>query len=113
MLEKPLTWLGSARSDVRAFPAAVRKIAGFQLWRVQNGLEPNDFKSMPGVGAGVAEIRIRTGQEHRILYVARFSESVYGPHAFEKRTRKTAKHDLDVGRTRLQQLLKERARTRR
>jgi phage-related protein len=111
MSEEPLTWLGSARRDVRAFPAAVRRIAGLQ--RVQNGLEPNDFKPMPSVGTGVAEIRIRTGQEHRILYVARFSESVYVLHTFEKRTRKTAKHDLDVGRTRLQQLLQERARTRR
>ena len=112
MPDKPLIWLGSSRRDVRAFPAGVRRIAGFQLWRVQNGLNPNDFKPMPGVGTGVSEIRIRTGQEHRILYVARFAEGVYVLHAFEKRTAKTAKHDLEVARTRLQQLLRERTRTR-
>jgi phage-related protein len=107
--EKVLTWLGSSRKDIRAFPAGVRRVAGYQLWRVQNGLEPNDYRPMTSVGTGVTEIRIHTGQEHRILCVARFAESVYVLHAFEKRTRKTPKRDLDVAKTRLRQLLEERA----
>ena len=44
---------------------------------------------MHTVGAGVREIRIRTGIEHRVLYVAKFAEAVYILHAFEKRSRKT------------------------
>lgn len=68
-------------------------IAGFQRWRVQRGLEPNEWKPMPSVGLGVQEIRIRTGAEHRVLYAARFAEAIYVLHAFEKRTRRTPKDD--------------------
>ncbi len=42
------------------------------------------------------EIRIHTALEHRVLYVARFAEAVYVLHAFEKRSRKTAKRDVDL-----------------
>ena len=41
---------------------------------------------MPSVGAGVRELRIRSRQEHRVLYVARFEEAVYVLHAFKKRS---------------------------
>lgn len=43
MSEKPVIWLGDSRETIRGFPDDVRKIAGFQLWRVQRGLEPNDW----------------------------------------------------------------------
>jgi phage-related protein len=103
-------WLGDARDAIRAFPEDARKVAGFQLWRVQRGLEPNDWKPMPSVGLGVQEIRIHTGREHRVLYVAKFAEAVYVLHAFEKRTRRTVKDDLDLARQRLRLLLTQRAR---
>jgi len=73
--DKPLFWLGSSRSDVRAFPADARRVAGLQLRRVQQGLEPNDWKPMPDVGPGVQEIRVHTGVEHRIFYVTKFTPS--------------------------------------
>lgn len=105
-----MMWLGDSRDTIRAFPDNVRQIAGFQLWRVQRGLEPNDWKPMPSVGVGVQEIRIHTGIEHRVLYVAKFAEAVYVLHAFEKRTRQTPKDDLDLARQRLRLLLNQRAR---
>ena len=89
MVEKPLIWLGDFREAISGFPDAARQIAGFQLWRVQRGLEPNDWKPMPSVGQGVREIRIHTGAEHRVLYVAKFAKAVYILQAFEKRTRRT------------------------
>lgn len=46
------------------------------------------------MGPGVAEIRIHTGTEHRVFYVAKFAEAVYVLHAFEKKTQKTPKRDL-------------------
>ena len=108
MSDKPLFWLGSSRSDVRAFPTDVRCVAGLQLRRVQRGLEPNDWKPMPDVGPGVQEIRIHTGVEHRIFYVAKFSEGIYLLHAFEKRTRKTPERDVRLGRDRFRALLMRR-----
>jgi phage-related protein len=83
-------------------------IAGFQIWRVQRGLEPNDWKPMPSVGLGVQEIRIRTGAEHRVLYVARFGEAIYVLHAFEKRTRRAPKDALDLAGQRLRALINRR-----
>jgi phage-related protein len=84
MADKPLIWFGSSQVDLRAFPQDARRVAGFQLRRVQQGLEPNDWKPMTTVGAGVQEIRIHTGLEHRVLCVAKFTEGVYVLHAFEK-----------------------------
>jgi len=54
---KALIWLGSSRRDLRAFPVLARRLAGFQLRRVQQGLEPDDWKPMQTVGPGVREIR--------------------------------------------------------
>src|SRR2546422_10893236 len=110
MNEKPVVWLGDSRATIRAFPEDVRQVAGFQLGRVQLGLEPNDWKPMPSVGLGVQEIRIHTGVEHRVLYVAKFAEAVYVLHAFEKRTRPTPKDDVELARSRLRLLLSQRAR---
>jgi len=59
---------------------------------------------MPVVGPGVREIRIHTALEHRVLYVAKFVEVVYVLHAFEKRTRKAPKHDVQLARQRYQAL---------
>jgi phage-related protein len=107
-VDKPLIWLESSRSALREFPEDARQVAGFQLRRVQQGLEPNDWKPMTAVGAGVKEIRIHTGLEHKVLYLARFAEGVYVLHAFEKRTRKTSKRDIDLARERFRALIENR-----
>lgn len=108
MSDKALQWLGSARRDVRAFPRDARRLAGFQLRRVQQGLDPTDWKAMRGVGPGVREIRIHTALEHRVLYVASFAEAVYVLHAFEKRSRKAARGDVELGRQRYRALVGQR-----
>jgi phage-related protein len=106
--DQPLVWLGSARRDLGTFPAVARRRSGFQLRRIQQGLDPDDWKPMPNVGPGVREIRIHTELEHRIFYVATFAEAVYVVHAFEKRTRKTPAHELKVARDRYRALVNER-----
>jgi phage-related protein len=62
------------------------------------------------VGAGVREIRIQGGAAHRVFYVARFSEGVYVLHAFEKRTRKTGKRNIELSRERYRDLIERRRR---
>ena len=108
--ETLLIWLGDARETITSFPDDVARIAGFQIWRVQRGLEPNDWKPMSSVGLGVQEIRIRIGAEPRVLYVAKFAEAVYVLHAFEKRTRQAPKADLDPAMRRLRALISQRTR---
>lgn len=106
MPDKPLFWLGSSRTDVRGFPALARQLAGFQLRRVQQGLDPDDWKPMQTVGPGVREIRIHLAGAHRVFYVATRPEAIYVLHAFEKKTQKTSAHDLRVGRDRFRALRK-------
>ena len=105
---KPVVWLGTTRGDLRAFPKAARSRGGYEIYRVQQGLEPTDWKPMPSVGAGVREIRIHTELSHRVLYVAKFAEGVYVLHAFEKKTRKTSREDIDLAQRRLRDVLRER-----
>jgi phage-related protein len=109
---KPLAWIGSSLDDLRAFPAVARQRAGFELYRVQQSLDPTDWKPMTSVGPGVREIRIQTGREHRILYIASFAEAIYILHAFEKKSRATPQRELDLARRRLAQLIARRPRRR-
>ena len=104
MPDKPLIWLGSSRRDLRAVPALARQLAGFQLRRVQQGLDPDDWKPMKTVGPGVREIRIHIAGAHRVFYVATRAEAIYVLHAFEKKTQKTAARDLKIGRDRFRSL---------
>jgi phage-related protein len=108
MIYKPVHWIGSSQRDLRDFPEAVRKKAGFQLYAVQSGETPSDFNPMLTVGLGVEEICIRTEDAYRIFYVARFAEAVYVLHAFQKKTQKTSKLDIEIGQKRYQQMLQYR-----
>jgi phage-related protein len=111
MPDKPLLWLGSSRSDIRAFAESARRIAGYELRRVQQGMEPTDWKPMTSVGPGVREIRIDTGTEYRVFYLAKFAEAIYVLHVFLKKGRKTPKLDLELGRQRFQALMAWRHKT--
>ena len=57
--EKPLLGVGSSHNDLQAFPKDSRREAGFQLGKVQAGIEPADWKPFDQVGAGTRELRIR------------------------------------------------------
>lgn len=102
---KPVAFLGSALADLRAFPEPARRTAGHQLDRVQRGLEPDDWKPLPSVGPGVREVRVREqGDAFRVVYLATRPEAVYVLHAFQKKTQRTAKRDLELAAARLRQL---------
>jgi len=104
---KPVHFVGTSREDIRELPDSVQETAGFQLFKVQQGEEPDDWKPMPTVGPGVQEIRIRDESgAYRIFYVAKFEEAVYVLHVFEKRSQKTARTDLALGKSRYADLLK-------
>ena len=105
--EKPIFWVASSLNDVRSFPEDARRLAGHFLHLVQQGLVPPDWKPMATVGQGVYEIRIHTRVEHRVFYLAKFSEGIYVLHAFQKKTRTTPANDIDLARRRLKQLVRE------
>lgn len=104
---KRIQWLGTSLNAVREFPALARALVGQELWLIQQGEMPTDFKPMPTVAAGAYEIRVRAGNQYRVIYVAKFSESVYVLHAFVKKTQKTALADVLLAQSRYALLLKE------
>lgn len=105
---KWISFVGRSLNDLKQFPEDAKSEAGYQLDKVQRGLDPTDWKPMKTVGAGVAEIRIKDGQSiYRILYIAKFVDTVFVLHAFKKKSQKTAQKDLDVARQRLKAVIQE------
>jgi len=98
---KPIEFLGDSLRSLREFPDDAKRDAGYQLDRVQHGLQPDDFKPMPTIGKGVEEIRVRddTGA-YRVIYTARLVDAVYVLHAFQKKTQATSKRDIDLAKQR-------------
>ena len=108
MERKPIEFCGSAREDLRDFPQAARREAGFQLDRVQRGLEPENWKPMSTIGAGVREIRIAdAGGAFRVMYVAKFASALYVLHCFQKKTQRTRESDVELAARRYRELLRE------
>jgi phage-related protein len=101
---KPLRFVGSSLSDLADFPVTARRAAGYELWQVQCGLMPSDFKPMSSVGAGCYEVRIHSEGEWRVIYVASFKEAIYVLHAFGKKSQTTERRDLELARKRYLQI---------
>ena len=99
--EKQIRWVGSAYHDLPAFPRDARREAGFQLGKVQAGLDPTDWKPFDDVGTGTREIRIRDASGiYRVINVAKFEEAIYVLHCFQKQTQVTSKQDKAIAAAR-------------
>lgn len=109
-MSKPLIWLGNAKEVVSGFPNRVRVDIGHQLWLVQEGEPPDDWKPVTSVGAGVVELRVHHDNEYRVMYVAKFAEAVYVIHAFVKKTQRTSQKDLELAEQRYKELVASRRR---
>lgn len=104
---KELRFVGTSLDDLAQFPVQAKRAAGFELWQVQSGLDPSDWKPMHAVGVGVREIRIHVGGEWRVLYVAKFGDAVYVLHAFRKKTQRTLRSDIELAARRYQEIAKK------
>jgi phage-related protein len=98
---KPVHFVGASREDLQQLDDPVKETLGFQLFKVQQGQDPDDWKPMSIVGPGVREIRVReTSGAYRLLYVAQFEEAVYVLHVFQKKEQKIAAADVALARSR-------------
>src|SRR5262245_9228256 len=105
MAFKPITFHGDSLDRLRDFPEEARREAGHELYQVQRGLEPSDWKPMSTIGVGVREIRIRDASGgYRVIYIATLADAVHVLHAFQKRSQKTAQRDLDLATERMRAL---------
>ncbi len=106
--EKPIYWVGTSYKDLLEFPLNAKQDAGYQLHRIQNGLDPEDWKPFQTIGAGVKEIRIsEDGNTFRVMYVAKFSGRIYVLHAFQKKTQKTRPQDINLAKNRYSAIAKK------
>ena len=103
---KKIIWLGKTHEMIKSYSNIVRQEIGYNLGRVQRGMNPHDWKPMSLVGMGVKEIRIHEKNEYRVLYVARFEESIYVLHVFEKKSEQTLMKDINLARKRYMEMLK-------
>lgn len=78
-----MKFVGSSLDDLRNFPDVARRVIGFELRAIQNGLEPSDW---------------------RVIYIDKLADAVYVLYAFQKKTRKTSVNDIELARKRLKQI---------
>ena len=103
---KKIQFLGDSLKSLREFPEDAKHDLGYQLDKVQQGEQPDDFKPMPSIGKGVEEIRVRDDSGiYRVIYTARLADAVYVLHAFQKKTQTTAKRDIALASKRYAELM--------
>ncbi len=104
--EKPIYWVGTSYKDLLAFPNVAKQDAGYQLHRIQNGFDPENWKPFQDIGAGVREIRINEeGNIYRIMYVTKFADKIYVLHSFQKKTQKTSPKDINIAKIRYKSII--------
>ena len=103
--EKPLLWIGSAKSDLLRFSEAVKDEIGVALSVAQCGGKHPSAKPWKGEGPGVLEIvEDYRGDTYRAVYTVKLERAVYVLHAFQKKSPKgikTAQTDVELVSRRL------------
>jgi phage-related protein len=106
---KDIVFVGRSLAALKDFPLEAKRESGYQLDMVQRGEDPSDWKPMRTIEAGVREIRLREESgAYRVIYIAKLKEAVYVLHAFQKKTQKTAKADIETAKRALKTVLEER-----
>ena len=104
---KPVAFLGDSLDALRSFPDSAKREVGFQIDRLQRGLDPDDWKPMKTVGPGVREIRVRDASDaYRVVCTATLADAVYVLHAFQKKSQATSQRDLELAAARLRDLMR-------
>lgn len=104
--EKPelaaIAWEGDSREVLKSFPESVKQNFGFELWQLQQGERPSDYRPLPSIGSGVFELRDQDERAwYRVIYLSRFKDVIYVLHCFEKKSRKLPRNEFEKARQRL------------
>ena len=93
---------GDSREVLKGFPDDVKQNFGFELWQLQQGERPSDYRPLPSIGAGVFELRDQDERAwYRVVYLSRIADVVYVLHCFEKKSREMPRKDFEKARQRL------------
>jgi phage-related protein len=103
---RPITWVGSSRTDLKRFPQPVRRDMGKALYAAQRGEVDPAAKPLRGFG-GVRVMEIIDRHDtntYRAVYTAQFGGAIYVLHAFQKKSKRgvaTPTREVDLIRRRL------------
>lgn len=105
-------WPEKLKEEIRDdWPEQMRKDGGFQLGRVQQGLDPDNYRPMPTIGTGVREIKLQDEDksQYRLIYIANFDEGIYVFHVITKKTtEQTSPQDIQTAKKRLSEITEHR-----
>ena len=100
----------SIQETIRSFPNEIKKALGKTILELQHGVSLGMplSKAMPSVAKGVHEIRLKDKDGiYRVFYFTKVKEKILIFHAFQKKTQKTPKKDIDLAQKRLKEMLDE------
>jgi phage-related protein len=107
---KAVNFCGDSLDALRTFPESAKREAGYQIDKVQQGHEPDDWKPMAAIGAGVREVRIwDESGTFRVIYLAKLADAVYVLHCFQKKTEQTSDKDAKLARKRFKELMEKKS----
>lgn len=97
-----IAWEGNSREVLKGFPEGVRQNFGFELWQLQLGVRPSDYRPLPSIGAGVFELREQDERAwYRVVYLSRINDVIYVLHCFEKKSREMPRKEFEKAKQRL------------
>lgn len=97
-----IVWEGDSREVLTDFPAGVRQNLGFQLWQLQRGERPSDYRPLSSIGVGVFELRDRDERSwYRVVYLSRIDDVIYVLHCFREKEREMPTKDFEKAKRRL------------
>jgi len=74
---------------------------GFELWQLQQGERPLNYRPLPSVGSGVFELRDQDERGwYRVVYLSRIADVIYVLHCFEKKSREMPGKDFQKSKQR-------------
>lgn len=90
MVKRKVTYVnGAALKSLKDLPGEIQLQFATDLQRVQHGQTPlSDFKILKGLGAGIVELIENGGRGpgYRLVYCAKYKDTVFVLHAFAKTT---------------------------
>lgn len=102
-----IEWLGDAYDVVCGYSKPVKKSIGSELRLLQSGAKPIHSRPLKTVGRGVWEVKVKVSEvegQFRVVYLIRRRDRIYILHAFQKKTRRTPKQDIELAKKRLKEI---------
>jgi phage-related protein len=97
-----VAWEGDSKAVLLSFPEGVKQNLGFELWQLQQGERPRDYRPLPSIGTGVFELRDQDERSwYRVIYLSRINNVIYVLHCFEKKSREMPRRDFEKAKQRL------------